>query len=154
MDRAGWPTRIPAVLFLTIVIAGAGALVAGYGIAVGVGVLIGLVLGAGAGLLGSICSFEVQVDRSTSPATPGIPSARLSRTWPSSTSRCGTLQRVLSGVDLGGTRAVVPVIATVDGDGLAVQLISVEVHDAGAIFNVEARHSPAACRRHLSRKPS
>ena len=42
------------MLFLAIVIAAAGALIAGYGLAVGVGVLVGLVLGAGAGLLGSV----------------------------------------------------------------------------------------------------
>ena len=54
MKTAGGIRRLPGLLFLAIVILAIAALLAGYGVPVGVGALAGLLLGAIAGVLGSL----------------------------------------------------------------------------------------------------
>jgi hypothetical protein len=143
MERASWRTRIPAFLFFAVAIVAAGLLVAGYGVAVGVGVTVGLVLGAGAGLLGSLWLAR----------GPGRSVQFASYAWDSdrgTETNMADLQMEMEeltellGVDIGITTAVLPVIATVEDHGLAVQLVSVEIHEAGATFTLDVRALPGS----------
>jgi hypothetical protein len=143
MDRRGWRTRIPGVLFLAVVIVAAALLVAGYGVAVGVGVIVGLLLGASAGLLGTMWLVR----------GPGREVHLASLAWDSrdeTETSMADLQMEIQdltevlGVDIGITRAVLPVIATVTDHGLAVQLVSVEIHEAGATFTLDVRALPGS----------
>jgi hypothetical protein len=143
MEMGGWRSRIPGIVIFAVVIGAAALLVAGYGFAVGVGVIVGLLLGAGAGLVGTIWLVR----------GPGREIHLASYAWDSSRgtetnmavlqSEMQELTEVL-GVDIGMTRAVLPVIATVEDHGLAVQLVSVEIHEAGATFTLDVRALPGS----------
>jgi hypothetical protein len=138
MYSSGWRTRVPGIVFLAVVIVATSLLVAGYGFAVGVGVIVGLLLGAGAGLLGTMWLVR----------GPGREVHLASLAWDSSQgtetsmaelqTEMQDLTEVL-GVDIGMTRAVLPVIATMEDHGLAVQLVSFEIHEAGATFTLDVR---------------
>ena len=141
MERSGWRTRIPGIVLLAVVIVATALLVAGYGVAVGVGVIVGLVLGAGAGLLGSLWLVR----------GPGRSVQLASYAWDSDRGTETSMAELhaemeelteLLGVDIGTTSAVLPVIATVEDHGLAVQLVSVEIHEAGATFTLDVRALP------------
>ncbi len=143
MERASWRTRIPGFLFLAVVIVAAAGLVAGYGVAVGVGVIVGLVLGAGAGLVGSLWLIR----------GPGRSVQFASYAWDSDHGTETSMAELhiemeelteLLGVDIGITSAVLPVIATVEDHGLAVQLVSLEIHEAGATITLDVRAMPGS----------
>lgn len=123
----GWG-RLVGLLFLAIVVVAVGLLIAGYGVAVGVGALAGLVLGFLAGTLGALW-LERGSGRSINfggmewSSESGQPTAEL----------MAEMQELgeISGVDIGAVRSVLPVLASAEAGELNVQLVTVEIHEAG-----------------------
>jgi hypothetical protein len=50
----------------------------------------------------------------------------------------------ISGVDIGRIRSVLPVLATAEAGGLEVQLVTVEVHEAGLAMTLDVASRPGA----------
>lgn len=132
--------RLPALLFWAIVLVAIMALLAGYGVPVGVGALVGLALGSIAGMAGVLWlvrgpgrSIHLGGYSWLSSDTVGVPG-------PDSVAEMHERMDVLA-VDLGPIHSIVPVLSTVEAAGLEVQLLVVELHEAGAsiAFGVRAR---------------
>ncbi len=135
--------RLPALLFLAIVLVAIVALLAGYGIPVGVGALVGLVLGAIAGVVGVLWlargpgrSIHLGGHAWSSPDTTGAPSVDFATEMRDSID-------VLA-VDLGPIRSILPVLSTVEAGGLEVQLVAIERHEAGASISFAVHAQPGA----------
>jgi hypothetical protein len=140
IDRRG---RLPALLFWAIVLVAIVALLAGYGIPVGVGALVGLALGALTGAIGVLWlargpgrSIHLGGASWSSYDTAGAPSADLVAEMRELTE--------LFGVDLGPIHSILPVLSTVEADGLEVSLLAIEMHEAGASFGLDVRARPGA----------
>jgi hypothetical protein len=145
MDQAG--RRLPALLFLAIVLVAIVALLAGYGLPVGVGALVGLVLGAIAGVVGVLWLMRgpgrsVQLGSYSWSSSDTLSSSDTTRV-PSrdSVAEMHELMEVLA-VDLGSTDSIVPVLSTVEAAGLEVQLLAIELHQAGASLSLGVRAQP------------
>jgi hypothetical protein len=143
MQTAGGFRRLPGLLFLAIVILAIAALLAGYGIPVGVGALAGLVLGAIAGMLGSLWlargagrSIGLAGVEWSSDLHSGAMSAEL-------LADMREMSEVYT-IDLGPIRSILPVLATVEASGLRVELVAIEVHEAGARITLDVRALPGA----------
>jgi hypothetical protein len=128
MQDGGGPGRVPALVFLAIVLITIAALLAGYGVPVGVGAIAGLVLGAIAGAVGSLWlgrgagrSINLGGGAWSSELTAAAPPPEL-------VAQMRELSETL-GVDLGATRSILTVLTTVEANGLAVQLVSIGVHE-------------------------
>jgi hypothetical protein len=135
-------SRLPALLFWAIVLVAIVALLAGYGIPVGVGALVGLVLGAIAGAVGVLWlvrgpgrSIHLGGYSWSSLDATGVPSV--------DPSEMRELTDVL-GVDLGPIHSIVPVLSTVEAHGLEIQLLAIELHEAGASLGFDVRARPGA----------
>jgi hypothetical protein len=135
--------RLPALLFLVTVLVAIVALLAGCGIPVGVGALVGLALGAIAGATGVLWlargpgrSIQVGLLSWSSYDTTGAPSVDL-------LAQMRELTDVLA-VDLGPIDSILPVLSTVEADGLEVQLLAIEMHEAGATLGLDVRARPGA----------
>jgi hypothetical protein len=133
--------RIPALLFLAIVILAIAALLAGYGVPVGVGALVGFALGSMAGAIGALWlvrgsgrSIHLGGYAWSSYDTAVTPSAELA-------AEMHELTEVLA-VDLGSIQSIVPVLSTVEADGLEVQLLAIEIHEAGASIGFDVHVRP------------
>jgi hypothetical protein len=133
--------RLPALLFLAIVLVAIVALLAGYGIPVGVGALVGLALGAIAGVVGVLWlmrgpgrSIHLGGHSWSSFDTTGAPS-------PTSVVDMHVLMDVLA-VDLGPIHSILPVLSTVEAAGLEIQLVAIEMHEAGASISFGVRAQP------------
>jgi hypothetical protein len=145
MDQAG--RRLPALLFVAIVLVAIVALLAGYGIPVGVGALVGLVLGAIAGVVGVLWLMRgpgrsVQLGSYSWSSSDTLSSSDTTRV-PSrdSVAEMHELMEVLA-VDLGPIQSILPVLSTVEAGGLEVQLVAIEVHEAGASLSLGVRAQP------------
>lgn len=136
----GWD-RLVALLFLAIVVAAVVLLISGYGVAVGIGALAGLVLGFLAGTLGLLwlgrgSGRSITVGGMEWSSESGQPTAEL----------MAEMQELgeISGVDIGRIRSVVPVLANAEGGGLDLQLVTVEIHEAGLAMTLDVRSQPGA----------
>jgi hypothetical protein len=141
MSTAGGPGRIPALLFLAIVIVAIAALLAGYGIPVGVGALAGLVLGAMAGAIGTLW-----LSRGTGRSIHlgGVAWDSSEALQPASAGLVTPMEEFVDVLasDLGRTRSIQPVMTTTQAPGLEVELVAIEVREAGAMLIVEVRVLP------------
>ena len=141
--------RLFGLLFLAIVIAAVVLLIAGYGFAVGLGALAGLILGFAAGTLGSLWLWR-DSGRSVTISGMAWPSERPTAELRADELRADELMAEMrdlseiSGVDLGTIRSVVPVLASAEAGGLAVQLVSIEHHEAGLAMAVRVHAQPGA----------
>ena len=120
--------RLAGLLFLALVVAAVGLLIAGYGIAVGVGALVGLALGFLAGALGALwlgrgSGRSITFGGMEWSSESGRPTAEL----------IAEMQELgeISSIDIGPIQAVIPVLGSAESGGLNVQLVSVEIHEAG-----------------------
>ncbi|HEV7604360.1 MAG TPA: hypothetical protein VGO15_05290 [Candidatus Limnocylindrales bacterium] len=135
------PGRLPALVFLAIVLVAIVALIGGYGIPVGVGALLGFALGAMAGVIGVLWlgrgsgrSVHIgryawsSLDRTEAPSVDTFADMR-------------ELTEILA-VDLGPIQSVLPVLATVAAGGLEVQLVAIQLHEAGISLGFDVRAEP------------
>ena len=143
MQTAGGIGRLPGLLLLAIVILAIAALLAGYGVPVGVGAVAGLVLGAIAGMLGSLWlargsgrSINLAGVAWSSDMQSGAMTAEL-------LAEMREMTEVFT-IDLGPIRANLPVLTSVEANGLAVQLVAIEVCEAGARLALDVRALPGA----------
>ena len=128
--------RIFGFVFLVAVAGAVVLLLVGYGVPVGLGAVAGLILGFVAGMLGVLWALR-GAGRSVSFAGMG---------WSSdSTPPAESLMAEMSEltevqqIDLGGIRAVRPVLQTVEVGGLTIQLVSVEEREAGMTLDLDVR---------------
>lgn len=132
--------RLPGLLFLSVVLVAIVALLAGYGFPTGVGALVGLALGAIAGAIGVLWlargsgrSIHLSGYAWSSYDTTGAPSIDP-----------GEMRELIDvlAVDLGPIHSILPVLSTVEADGLEVQLLAIEMHEAGASLGFDVRARP------------
>jgi hypothetical protein len=133
----GVEIRVTAIAFTVIVLVTIGLLIAGYGLPIGVGALVGFILGALAGLVGllwlargpgrtiGVGPFQWNL-LSDGSGNPDLEAMTLMR----------ELSEVLS-VDLGRVERVVPLLQTTVAAGLTIQLVDLEVHEAGLTLNFD-----------------
>lgn len=149
MSMAGGPGRIPALLFLGVVIAAIAALLVGYGVPVGVGALAGFILGATAGLVAALWlgrgagrsvniagmswSSDVTWQAPLEAESPGA----------AMVARMHELSAVFA-VDLGRTRSIQQVLQAIEANGYELELLTIEHHDAGAAMALDVRTLPGA----------
>ncbi len=127
------------ILFLAIVAGAVVLLIAGHGIAVGLGAFAGLILGVVAGTLGSLWLWRGSGRSITFGGTQ----------WSAEQPTVELMAEMrelseLSAVDLGAIRSVTPVLATAEAAGLAVQLVTIEHHEAGLAMTLDVRTGPGA----------
>jgi hypothetical protein len=139
MQEARGAGRILGLLFLAIWLVAIAALLAGYGVPVGIGALAGLTLGGMAGAVGSLWlgrgggrsinlgGLAWSSDGGVSEAPSGEHLAQMRELGE------------LMGIERGPPVAVVPVLQTVEADGLSVQLVAIEICQAGAALTLDAR---------------
>jgi hypothetical protein len=143
MVRAGGPFRFVGLAFLAAVVVVIVALITGYGIPVGIGALAGFVLGALAGLVGTLWlsrgagrSMNVGgMSWSSSDSSGGMGPTQLDQMR----ERSELLQ-----IDLGPIRSVLPVLATADAGGYVVQLVAAELREAGTALILDVRSKPGS----------
>lgn len=131
--------RIVGLLFLALVIVAVTLLIAGYGVAVGVGALAGLVLGFVAGTLGVLwlgrgSGRSITFGGMEWSSESGRPTAEL----------MAEMRELgeISSVDTGPIRSVLPVLASAEAGGLDVELVTVEVHEAGLSLTLDVASRP------------
>jgi hypothetical protein len=116
-----------------------GLLIVGYGVPVGVGALAGLVLGFLAGTVGALWLGRGSgrsitfggVEWSSESAQP-------------TAALMAEMQELgeISSVDLGPIRSVLPVLARAEAGGLDIDLVTVEVHEAGLAMTLDVVSRP------------
>jgi hypothetical protein len=136
--RRPWD-RLVGLLFLTLVVVAVGLLIAGYGVAVGAGALIGLVLGFLAGTVGALWLWRgsgrsITLGGMEWSSESGQPTAEL----------MAEMRELgeISSVDIGPIRSILPVLASADAGGLDVQLLTVELHEAGSSMTFDVASRP------------
>jgi hypothetical protein len=136
-DRAGG-LIILAILLATIVL-----LVAGYGLPVGVGVVIGLLIGFLGGLMAWLWTWQGRGQVSFGGASSSSSTAWLSADQDTAQAQLHELTEILP-VDIGRVRGIVPVLASVEAGGLAIELVDAELGEAGLGFNVDVHVLPGS----------
>lgn len=133
--------RLVALAFLALVVVAVGLLIAGYGVAVGVGALAGLMLGFLAGTVGLLwlgrgSGRSITFGGMEWSSESGRPTAEL----------MAEMQELgeISSVDTGPIRTVLPVLATAEAEGLNVELVTVELHEAGTSMTLDVASRPGA----------
>jgi hypothetical protein len=148
MSMAGGPGRIPALLFLAVVIVAIAALLVGYGVPVGVGALAGLLLGATAGAVGVLwlgrgSGRSVNIAGMSWSSDVAWQSLQAESPNEDMVTRMHELSEVFA-VDLGRTRSIQPVLATSEANGLALELLALEACEAGATLTLDVRALPGS----------
>jgi hypothetical protein len=142
MNRSG-PGQLVGLAFVVLVVTAIVALLAGYGVPVGVGALAGFSLGGIAGLLGALWvarggGRSIQLGGMSWSSTGSGPTAE-----PADVAQFREMSELAS-IDLGPIRTILPVLATAEAGGFVVQVVTAEIHDAGARLEVEVRPSPGS----------
>lgn len=132
-------SRIPALVLLVLVVAAAGLLVAGWGVAVGVGVFIGLVLGFVA-----ILAAMAIAQRTGGSASFSSLSLAPNQLEPDRAllDRHGHDSMRVAGIDEGDLRRVIAVGASVEAGGVRLELTSVELRTDGGLATLVAHTRP------------
>jgi hypothetical protein len=140
MNAAG-PGRLLGSTFAAIFIIAIVSLLVGFGVPVGIGAAAGFVFGA---LVGLVSIFWIA-------RGPGRAVTFGSTQWSSSgggvdPAEVSHLREMteLAGIDLGRTSRVVPVLATEEAGGYAVQVIAAAINEAGLRLDVDVRRSPGS----------
>jgi hypothetical protein len=137
--------RIFGIAVVAILIGTAVLLIAGYGVAVGLGALAGLVLGFFVGLFAFFSTWQgrgqVTFGGSTSSRSWGYLTADPSDATAAPMESLRDLTEV-QGVDLGAVRSILPVLAMSQAAGLELQLLDVELREAGLVLNLDLRAGP------------
>jgi hypothetical protein len=135
--------QLPGLIFLGIVVVAIVAMLAGFGVPVGIGALVGLILGLMAGAIGALWlargpgrSIQLGSYSWASYDTPQTPSVEL-------VAESRELLDIL-GVDLGPIDSILPVLSTVEADGLTIQLLAIEMHEAGACIGFDVHTRPGS----------
>jgi hypothetical protein len=131
--------RLLGLLVLALVALAIGLLIAGYGVAVGVGALAGMVLGFLAGTLGALwlgrgSGRSITFGGMEWSSESAQPTAAL----------MAEMQELgeISSVDIGPIRSILPVLARAEAGGLDVELVTVEVHEAGLAMTLDVASRP------------
>lgn len=133
-------SRVPAFLLLGLVVVAAALLIAGYGVPVGVGVIAGLLLGTAV-----ILAFLGLSPRSGGGVGFGTWGTRRGAAHPPDQElieRHGRDSMRVAGVDAGALHRVIAVGRSVEGGGVRVELIAVEIRDDGGIASLVAHTRP------------
>src|SRR5688572_4345437 len=138
MDEYRRTGRVVGLAALVVVLVAIALLIAGQGVAVGVGALVGLILGAAGGL--AFVLWLVRADPSSSfsfrvgGSSGGEPTEEFIREMRDIAD--------VSGVDLGGIRAVRQILATAQTGGLTLELVSMEERVGGLVMTLDALAAP------------
>jgi hypothetical protein len=137
---------LPGIVTLAVLTGTTGLLIAGYGIPVGLGALGGLVLGFFAGLFGSLSTFRGTGQVTFGGSGSGAWNYLSTEVGETTESRAELMQELteILGVDNGRVRSITPVLETVEAAGLSVELLDLELCDAGLALNLEIRVLPGA----------
>lgn len=129
------------ITFLVALIVLTGALIAGQGVAVGLGVLAGLILAFALGLFSffSIVRGNGQVTFGASSSSRVF--GELSADPAVQRQEIHDLTEILS-IDLGRVRSVVPALSTSVANGFSVEMIAVELCEAGLALNLDVHIAP------------
>lgn len=131
--------RLLGLLFLALVALAIGLLIAGYGVAVGVGALAGMVLGFLAGTLGALWLGRGSGRSITFGGTEwSSESAQPTAALMTEMQELGEI----SSVDIGPIRSILPALARAEAGGLDVELVTVEVHEAGLAMTLDVASRP------------
>jgi hypothetical protein len=132
-------SRLPALVLLVLVVAGAALLVAGWGVAVGVGVFIGLVLGFVA-----ILAAMAIAQRSGGSVSFSSYRASSNQTEPDHAllEKHGRDSMRVIGIDAGELRRVIAAGAAVEAGGVRLELIAVELRTDGGLATLVAQTRP------------
>jgi hypothetical protein len=137
-----WGFVLLAVVVITVV-----ALLVGYGVPVGVGALAGLILGAGSGFVGvlwlgrgagrsvNLFGFAWDSNPLARETDAPDPATRLDDKELHEMSQIST-------VDLGKVDRVIGVLSTCEAASLTAELVSIELHQGGAVAILEVRLAP------------
>jgi hypothetical protein len=133
--------RWMGLTFLVVVVVATCLLIAGYGFAVGIGALAGLLLAFAAGLFIflSVWRGDGQVSFGAGPRSHVF--AEMNANPDAQREQLRQLTEILS-VDLGRVVKVIPVLTTVPAAGLWLDLVDIEICEAGMSINVDVRVSP------------
>jgi hypothetical protein len=142
MMNAVGPRRFIGLAFVAIVAVAIVALLAGYGIPVGVGALAGFILGALAGLLGSLWLIR-GMGRSLTFGGMSWSSDEQGELAPQQMTEMREMSELL-GVDLGAVRSIVPVLETSNAGGYEVQLVTAEIREGGLFMVLDVRSEPGS----------
>ena len=131
-DRAG------GLILLAILVGTSGLLVVGYGVPVGLGALAGLFLGFLGGLFAWLWTSQGNGQVTFGGATRWFSTAYAldSTDEESSRAELQELTEVLP-VDIGRVRAIVRVLASAEAGGLVIELVNLELCEAGLGFNAD-----------------
>ncbi|TME12518.1 MAG: hypothetical protein E6I65_03690 [Chloroflexi bacterium] len=143
MVNAAGPGRFIGVAFVAIVAVAIVALLAGYGIPVGVGALAGFILGALAGLLGSLWLIRGMGRSLTFGGMSWSSSDEQGQLAPQEMTDMREMSELLQ-VDLGPIRSIVPVLETSNAGGYEVQLVTAEMREGGLLMILEVRSKPGS----------
>ena len=143
---AGLRGRAFGLVIFAILVVTIALLVVGYGLAVGLGVLAGLVLGFGVGLFAFFSTWQGRGQVTFGGGHSTFAS------WNDLSAEAGdeaeppmadmrALSEVFS-VDLGAVRSIIPILATSVAAGLTLQLLDVEVREAGLALNLDMAVGP------------
>jgi len=133
----GIAIQISALAFVAIVLVTIGLLIGGYGLPTGLGALVGFIVGSLAGLVG-VLWLSRGSGRTVS--VGGLHwNSQSSRSVDPDLERMALMRELteVAGVDLGRVRRIVPVTETTKAADLTLQLIDVELHDAGLTINFD-----------------
>jgi hypothetical protein len=136
--------RWMGLTFLVLAVVATGMLIAGYGFAVGIGALAGLLLAFAAGffIFLSVWRGDGQVSFGAGPRSHMF--GEMNSNPDAQREEAEQLQRLteILSVDLGRVVKVIPVLTTVPAAGLWLDLVDVELCEAGMSINVDVRVSP------------
>jgi hypothetical protein len=133
--------RLLGITFLVVVIVVTADLIAGYGVAVGLGALAGLLLAFAVGLFAFFSTW-----RGNGQMTFGGSSGTFARFGENADlnaqpERIHDLTEILP-IDLGRVRTVVPALSTSVANGFSVEMIAVELCEAGLALNLDVNVAP------------
>jgi hypothetical protein len=133
--------RLMGLTFLMCLVVATGTLIAGQGIAVGLGALAGLILAFAVGLFAffSIWHRNGQVTFGGSSSSHAFGETNADPNG--QRERIHDLTEILP-IDLGRVRSVVPALSTSVANGFSVEMIAVELCEAGLALNLDVHVAP------------
>ena len=133
-------SRLPAFLFLAVVVAAAALRIAGLGVAVGIGMIVGFLLGwlvivAFLAMNPGSRPSVAHLTSNTRGPSPDQAAIELME-------RHGFDSMRVAGVDSGALRRVIPVGSSVEQAGVRIELVALEIREDGVIATIVAHTRP------------